>query len=136
MRLDEAGEQLNQVASLLAQAAPPGWKRIFLGFETLDTPDQIGTSSICIAVMKPLFGKAQKKDVRLPPNVRELMKEVALHFMQQAKQNYVTLDLLLFNNGKFKSYIDYEPLQRLGPDVYKGSRYHKYAGDDPLLKDL
>jgi hypothetical protein len=136
MRPDEAAQQLNQVASLLAQAAPPGWKRIFLGFETLDTEDQIGTSSICIAVVKPLFGKPQKKDLQVPPNVRELMKEVALHFMQRAKQNYVTLDLLLFDGGKFKSYIDYEPLQRLGPEVHSGKRYHKYAGDDPLLKDL
>jgi len=136
MRQDEAAQQLNHAISLLAQAAPPGWKRIFVGFETLDGEEQIGTSSISFAVMKPLFGKALKKEFQIPREAGDLMREVALHFIQQAKQNHVTLDLLVFNTGKFKTYIDYEPLERLGPEVHTGRRYHRYTSDEPMLKDV
>ncbi len=136
MEHNQVTQVLHEVMSLLIQVAPPGWKRIFLNFETLDEEQQLCTSSEIVAVMKPLFGKAFKKQFPVPEKASDLMTEAALHFMEKAKQNYVTLDLLFWNNGKFKTYIDYEPLERLGGDIQAGGRYRRYVDDDPLLKDL
>ena len=137
MKHEDLPGALNEVVGRLRALAPPNWRRIFLNREMNDDPEWgFHSSSQLYAIKKPLFGRAHTEDFFMDDRIEALLDQLGFYYMQQSGQKYVTLDLLIWHSGRFRAYLDYEPLLRLGGDITAGMRHRRYAQDDPLLADV
>lgn len=132
----DAGEVLelqNRLIGGFIGAAPRGWQRIFLNCEMEDHPEGMSSSTICYALRKRWWRDVECIDLSLSGDDLTRLTALGRRFMAQAKQNYLTLDLLVRNDGKFRSHLDYERPIRLDGDLAFDDRHRRYMAEDDLL---
>jgi hypothetical protein len=136
MNAEEVNKDQAALIRRLVALAPSGWKRIFVNYEMKDSDQGAVSNCVAFAVKKRLLGKVERIHMDTGADEWVIFNRLSRYFMKQAGQNHLTLDLLIRDDGTFKTYIDYEAPTRLGGDLLAVKRHLKYVDEDEYLRQI
>jgi hypothetical protein len=122
-----------RLVSRLLQQAPPRTRRIFVNAEMRDSASGMAASADVFSVVKAVLGRAQRCQGMLDADSLNILSTVARYLMRGAGQDFVTIDLIIDDKGKYKVFVDYGPLRRLAGEHFFKQKHKHYAAQDDLL---
>jgi len=123
--------------SRLAQDAGKKWDIIFVNYEYQNKNDEIVANSLNMKLVKPLFGEYRVDQFSMAePTRRFAMKFCEVH-RAEAGVVSLTLDVLMWKNGAYKIFFDFEnPPKRINGDLLYDQRHKKYLDIEPKLSKI
>jgi hypothetical protein len=98
-----------------------------------DSPDGMVASADVFSVVKKLFSHAERRQETLDADSLNMLSAVGRFVMREARKEFVTIDMIIDNKGKYRAYVDYGPLRRLAGDHYFKQKHKHYAAQDAIL---
>ena len=133
MPLQEVAIDLQALAPRLAAKAPSGWRLIFLNYEFADHERGAVSDCLAIAVCKAWLSSPRKQQIPTDANEYQILNRACRALCAKAGQSFLTLDVVITRDNRFKSYVDYAQPARIGGDLMATRRYMKYVQEYPLL---
>lgn len=131
------GEQLSAVVRRVNAIAPRRRKCIFLNMEIRDSASDNAISPDLFAVTKPLFGNAKRETLEVDWDTMDLLMTLANLVLEQIGTRHTIIDLIIWEDERYKAFRDDGPLRRLGGgDARYRSKYRDYVEIEPWLKEL
>lgn len=127
----------SDLLSGIAGDAGSKWNVLFINYEYQSRNGEVAANSWVKKIIKPLFGKVVVEQFSLTAPTRQLAMKFSETQREKAGSDFLTLDILMWKDGKFKIFLDFDnPPRRINGDVLFNKQHLKYLEIEPLLSEI
>lgn len=130
-------QTLARVIGRLVAKSPFHTRCIFLNCEMEEMGGNACVSPDLFAVVKLILGKAKRSTLEMDWETSRLLMTLGRELLATTASGYVTMDLIIDRQGKYRAYQHTTPLKRLGGrNGYYNSAYKEYVSLESWLERL